>query len=141
MAVLQVFDPPMCCSTGICGPNINAVLPQFAADLEWLRSQGITVERFNLAQEPAAFARNPTVQRMLADGGQQCLPLILVDGRVVSRGVYPSRGEMAVFAGIAIQEPAITGRLASPIHLTTGSHRSSTPNRERGCCEGGGCCG
>lgn len=141
MAVLQVFDPPMCCSTGICGPKVDPVLPRFAADLEWLRSQGITVERFNLAQEPAAFAGNPAVQRMLADGGQQCLPLILVDGRIVSEGVYPPRGEMAAFVGVVVQDSAETCRPASPLHLTTGSHRSSTPNRERGCCEGGGCCG
>lgn len=141
MAVLQVFDPPMCCSTGICGPKMNPVLPRFAADLEWLRGQGVAVERFNLAQEPAAFAKNPAVQRMLADGGPQCLPLILVDGHVVSRGVYPSRGEMVVFTGIAVQKPAKTGRPASPIHPTTHSHRSFTPNRERGCCGGGGCCG
>ena len=55
MVVLQVFDPPMCCSTGVCGPKVNPALPRFAADLNWLKSQGVHVERFNLAQNPDAF--------------------------------------------------------------------------------------
>ncbi len=69
MAVLQVFGPPMCCTRGVCGPNFNPALPRFAADLEWLRSQGVVVERSNLSNEPAAFAGNPVVQRALAVGG------------------------------------------------------------------------
>ena len=141
MANLQVFDPPMCCATGVCGPNINPALPRFAADLEWLRSQGVAVERFSLAQEPAAFAENPVVQQMLADGGPRCLPLILVDGQVMSRGAYPSRDEMAAFAGIAVREPAARGRASSLVHLTTRSHRPSMSNRGGGCCEEDGCCG
>ena len=52
MVVLQVFDPPMCCSTGACGPNVNPALTQFAADIDWLKSQGVRVERFN--PHPAA---------------------------------------------------------------------------------------
>jgi len=141
MAVLQVFDPPMCCASGVCGPNINPALPRFGADLEWLRSQGVVVERSNLAQEPAAFAENSMVQRVLADGGPNCLPLILVDGQVVSRGVYPSRDEIAAFAGLAVQKPAASGRVSSLVHLTTRSNRSSLSSRGGGCCEKDGCCG
>ena len=31
MTHLQVFDPPMCCSTGVCGPQVDPELPRFAA--------------------------------------------------------------------------------------------------------------
>jgi arsenite methyltransferase len=55
MTVLQVFDPPMCCSSGVCGPSVDPRLPRFAADLDWLRNQGVQVERFNLAHQPQAF--------------------------------------------------------------------------------------
>ena len=55
---LQIFDPPMCCSTGVCGPSPDPVLPRFAADLQTLANQGISVERYNLAQQPQAFAAN-----------------------------------------------------------------------------------
>ena len=55
MPKLQVFDPALCCSTGVCGTTVDPALPAFAADLAWLAEQGVTVERFNLAQQPGAF--------------------------------------------------------------------------------------
>ena len=91
MSKVQIFDKAMCCSTGVCGPQVDPVLPRFAADLDWLQSQGHEVDRFNLAQDPAQFVSNAVVQKMLADEGVDCLPLVIVDDRVVSRGEYPSR--------------------------------------------------
>lgn len=95
MKTIQVFDKPMCCSTGVCGPDVDPVLPQFAADLQWLKSQGHAVDRFNLAQQPEAFIQNQEVHQLLATEGTKCLPLIMVDGAIVSRGAYPNRDEMA----------------------------------------------
>jgi SAM-dependent methyltransferase len=91
MKTIQVYDKPMCCSTGICGPSVDPVLPRFAADLDWLKGQGHQVERYNLSQQPQAFIQNATVHHLLATEGTNCLPLILVDGQVVSRRDYPSR--------------------------------------------------
>jgi len=99
MKTIQVFDKPMCCSTGVCGPQVDPVLPRFAADLAWLKSQGHQVERFNLAQQPAAFVQNPEVQRLLTTQGTDCLPLITVDGRILSRREYPSRDTLAMWVG------------------------------------------
>ena len=79
----------MCCSTGICGPQVDPVLPRFASDLQWLGSQGHQVERFSLSQQPAEYAKNAAVQQMLQSDGVDCLPLILVDGRIMSRSEYP----------------------------------------------------
>jgi hypothetical protein len=90
MTKVQIYDKAMCCSTGVCGPQVDPVLPKFSADLDWLKNQGHDVVRFNLAQDPAEFARNPTVQQMLADEGVECLPLVIVDDRVDCRRVYPS---------------------------------------------------
>ncbi|MEO8630835.1 MAG: arsenite efflux transporter metallochaperone ArsD [Betaproteobacteria bacterium] len=99
MKTIQVFDKPMCCSTGVCGPKVDPVLPRFAADLAWLKSQGHQIERFNLAQQPAAFVQNSEVQRLLATQGTDCLPLILVDGRMLSRREYPSRDTLSKWVG------------------------------------------
>ena len=63
MTKLAVYDPPMCCSTGVCGPAVDPVLPRVAADLDWLKRQGVQVERYNLAQQPQAFASNPDGDR------------------------------------------------------------------------------
>jgi AhpD family alkylhydroperoxidase len=100
-AKLEVFDPAMCCSTGVCGPNVDLKLVQFAADLDWLTSQGVVVERHNLAQAPAAFAANSTVKSTLDKHGTDCLPLMLVDGSIASVGSYPTRIEMAQWSGLA----------------------------------------
>jgi arsenite methyltransferase len=99
MSKVEVYDKPMCCSTGVCGPEVDPVLPRFAADLEWLKSQGHHVERFNLAQQPEAFLRNPQVQQLVVVQGVKSLPIVVMDGRIVSRGRYPSRDELAQWAG------------------------------------------
>lgn len=105
---IQVFDPPMCCSTGVCGPSVDPELVRFAADLDWLKRQGVDVERFNLTQQPAAFAGNEVVKGALAKDGNDCLPLTLVDGAVVCRSKYPTRQELAGYAGIELQPSIFT---------------------------------
>jgi len=97
---LEVFDPPMCCSTGVCGPNVDPALVQFGSDFLWVAGQGINVERYNLAQQPQAFAANEIVKAMLAEDGNACLPLILVDGEIASTGQYPTRDELAKLVGL-----------------------------------------
>lgn len=103
MAKVQIYDRPMCCSTGICGPQVDPVLPRFAGDLEWLKSQGHDVDRFNLAQQPKEFAANSQVQQLLQSEGVDCLPIVIVDDRVVSRGEYPTREELAQWTGTAYE--------------------------------------
>ncbi len=104
-SVVEVFDPAMCCSTGVCGPAPNPVLPRFAADLDWLAEQGMQVTRHNLAQEPAAFAGNPQVAAALAEMGTDCLPLIIVNGAVKAKGKYPVRYTLAGWAGLRAPRP------------------------------------
>ncbi len=101
MTTLRVFDPAMCCSTGVCGPSVDPRLVHFTADLDWLKSQGVAVERFNLSQQPAAFVNDPAVRKALETKGEAGLPLIKVDGVVRSIGIYPSRQDLATWAGIS----------------------------------------
>lgn len=96
---VQVYDPPMCCSTGICGPGVDPALVEFTADLEWLKRQGIEVERYNLSQQTQAFVSNSTVTDSLKKEGNECLPLIIVDGEIVSKGAYPKRNKLAQLTG------------------------------------------
>ena len=98
---LEIFDPPLCCPTGICGPSVDPALVRFSADLAWLSEQGVGVERFNLAQQPQAFAANPDVAALLGRTGVAALPLVLAEGKVVATGSYPSREELATAAGLA----------------------------------------
>lgn len=71
-----------------------------AADLAWARQQGASIEHFNLAQQPQAFADNAVVKAFVARSGQDALPLVLVDGEIALAGRYPSRDELTRWADI-----------------------------------------
>lgn len=105
MTKLEVFDPPMCCSTGVCGPSVDPALVRFTADFHWLAGQGVVVDRFNLAQQPQAYVANPVVKSALRELGNGCLPLILVNGAIVSKGHYPTRKELASMTGVEYEAP------------------------------------
>ena len=121
MSTLQVFDPPMCCATGVCGPTVDPNVVQFAADLDWLATRGVTIRRFNLAQEPTSFAENAAVKALLARSNGAELPAIVVDGAVVASGRYPTRDELAAFAGLAAGVAADMRTLAPGERKVSGS--------------------
>jgi len=102
MAVIQVFDPALCCSTGVCGVDVDQTLVTFATNVDWLKQNGGTIERYNLAQQPLVFAENPVVKAYLEQSGQEALPLILVDGAIALAGRYPRRGELARWSKVSL---------------------------------------
>ena len=100
MKALTIYDPALCCPTGICGVEIDQNLVDFAADLDWLKSEGIEVKRISLSQEPALFAENDQVKTILQTTGVEGLPVILADGEIQSSGQYPNREKLAQMAGV-----------------------------------------
>jgi len=103
MSLIQIFDPPLCCNSGVCGAVVNRELVTFAADAAWAVRQGVTLERFNLAQQPMAFADRPLVREFLEGAGPEGLPLVLLDGVIAMSGRYPSRAELATWAGVVLR--------------------------------------
>jgi AhpD family alkylhydroperoxidase len=114
---ITVFDPPMCCSTGVCGPEVDPALAQFAGDLDWLKNQGVMVRRLNLAQEPASFAENAEVKAILDRSGSDELPAILAGGKLVARGRYPTRRELAEWAGLKAMPVEVTEQVMALIAI------------------------
>jgi len=105
---LEIYDPAMCCSTGVCGPTVDPVLVGFAADVKWLQDQGIQVRRYNLSQNPAAFVESDAVKQALGEKGEGALPLILVNGQIAATGRYPERAELAAWLKLkAAETPAL----------------------------------
>lgn len=97
---VQVFEPALCCATGVCGEDVDQELVRFSADLDFVRSRGGDVSRYNLASEPRAFAETDTVRAFLHAAGSAGLPLVLVDGVTAMTGRYPDRAQLAAWAGI-----------------------------------------
>ena len=110
MTTIQVYDPALCCSTGVCGVDVDQELVGFSADVDWAKQNGAHIDRFNLAQQPMAFAENQLVKGYLERSGADALPLILVDGEVALAGRYPQRSELSRWTGIAeVEQPKQSG--------------------------------
>ncbi len=107
MTTIQVFDPALCCSTGVCGVDVDQELVGFSADVDWAKQNGADIQRFNLAQQPMVFAENAVVKSFLERSGAEALPLILVDGDVALAGRYPSRTELARWTSINVVEEKV----------------------------------
>lgn len=104
---VAIYDPAMCCSTGLCGPAIDPVLVRVNDAVMALKRQGVEVERYNLAQQTKLFLENKAVADLLHAGGKKSLPVTLVDGTVFRSGAYPTYEELCTALGIAPQAPPI----------------------------------
>ncbi|OIP19925.1 MAG: arsenical resistance operon transcriptional repressor ArsD [Comamonadaceae bacterium CG_4_9_14_3_um_filter_60_33] len=124
MKKVQIFDPALCCSSGVCGTDVDQKLVDFSADADWAKQQGLVIERFNLAQQPMAFADNAAVKGLLERSGESVLPVTLVDGEVAFAGRYPSRDDLARWFGES----------APAVGTTPATDNSS-------CCGEAKCCG
>ena len=104
MKTLTVFDPALCCSSGVCGSDVDQVLVNFAADVQWLKQRGVQVDRYNLAQQPMNFVQNEKAKAFLEVSGVEGLPLLQLDGETVMAGRYPKRAELARLFGIPLEK-------------------------------------
>jgi hypothetical protein len=127
MTRVQVFDPAMCCSTGVCGPSVDPALARFAADLDWLKSQGVSVERFNLGQQPGAFVKDDAVKTALETKGEAGLPVVKADGQLMTTGISPTHDGLAQWVGLLVSGPTTNAGESA-------AKRAPVPNA-------GGCCG
>lgn len=101
MSTLKVFDPPMCCTSGVCGSEPDPTLARFAADLKWLQLQGISIERYTLSQQPDKFTAEPAVLSALTTNSTAALPIVMLDGQIVAARAYPSREQLTAIVGLA----------------------------------------
>jgi hypothetical protein len=122
---IEIFDPAMCCSTGVCGPSVDPELVRIQETLRQIGKQApeVQVSRYSLSANPQAFVANSAVAELLKDEGPQCLPLVFMDGDLVSKGSYPSNGQLL----------AILNRVG--INVTLGEQKKTS-----GCCGTSGCC-
>ncbi|MDA8087344.1 MAG: arsenite efflux transporter metallochaperone ArsD [Nitrospiraceae bacterium] len=97
---IDIYDPPMCCSSGLCGPTLDPVLVKVNDALMALKRQGVQVERYNLVQQPNEFMSNSIVSELLHKNGKKILPVTLINGEVFRTGGYPSYEEMCGALGI-----------------------------------------
>lgn len=101
MSKVSLYEPAMCCDTGVCGPGVDTELLRVSSIIQTLeKADGVEVERFNLTGNPAAFVENEKIGELLQSKGADILPVVLLDGEIVKMAGYPSNEEFSVYTGV-----------------------------------------
>lgn len=117
MKNIKIFEPAMCCSTGLCGVSVDPELLRISTLLNTLKERGIEVKRYNLNNDPMQFVTNHVVSEFVKLFGADKLPVTVVDGELAVSGRYPTNEEFTEWLQLP-QE--VLGKQES--------------------CNGGGCC-
>jgi len=115
MKKIEIFEPAMCCSTGVCGPSVDKELLRISLVFNKLeKDKDLTVNRFNLSSSPQEFMDNKVINKIINDNGVEDLPVTIVDGKVVKTKQYPTNEELAKWLALdemvlaqAVQKPAV----------------------------------
>ena len=91
---VEIFDPPMCCPTGLCGPTLDQTLLDLNEMILSLQKEGYQVERYQMASHPQAYLSNPEVMRLVREKQMAALPIIVVRGKIIAEGNYPKLAEI-----------------------------------------------
>jgi len=91
---VEIFDPPLCCPTGLCGPAIDPVLLDVNEMVLKLQAQGVQVARYLMTAQPQAFMSNPQVFQLIREQQLAALPITVVNGQVIKIGAYPTLDEV-----------------------------------------------
>jgi hypothetical protein len=104
MSKVEIFDPALCCPTGVCGPSVDPELTRVATAIFLLEKRGFDIKRYNLGTQPAKFVENIDVNKVLHEKGPDSLPVTKVDGKIVKIGVYPTNEELAEWFEVNVEE-------------------------------------
>lgn len=112
---IVIYEPAMCCSSGVCGPSLDQALIGLQDTLAQIVSTGVQVERYTITQNPRKFMENPQVMKLIQEQQLKALPITTLNGRIVAVGLYPTLEEFQRLS---------RDKDSSPEVLTT----------EKGCC-------
>jgi hypothetical protein len=132
MKKMTIYEPAMCCSTGLCGVGVDSELLRISTVLANLEKNDIKVERYNLTSAPQEFIKNAEVNQLISKG-VDILPVIVLDGKVVIIKRYPSNDEFISMLNVPRSYLGEKPKSATKVKVT--------PKNTGGCgCSGGKCC-
>ena len=104
MKKMQIFEPAMCCSTGLCGVGVDSELLRISTVLNTMEKNGVKVERFNLSNDPQEFVSNKVVNDFVKEKGVDGLPITVLDGEIVISGRYPQNDEFVTLLNVPLSD-------------------------------------
>lgn len=123
MSKLTIFEPAMCCDTGLCGVGVDPELLRISTTINTLKKHGIEVERYNLSSAPNAFVQNIQIKEILNKEGIKVLPVTMVNDNIIKKSSYPTNDELMTILGVTLNS------------------LEEDQNKDGDCgCSGGGCC-
>lgn len=133
MKKMTIYEPAMCCSTGLCGVGVDPELLRISTVVNTIKKSGNTVNRFNLSSNPQEFVTNAGVNKLIMDAGMESLPITVLDDKIVKTGAYPTNEEILSF--LELPESTLTNE-SKPVTTL-----KLTQKPRSGCgCGDGNCC-
>lgn len=132
MKTMKIYEPAMCCPTGLCGVGVDPELLRISTALNTLKQNGVEVQRFNLSSAPAEFVKSKAVTEYLQKFGPEKLPVVTVEDIIVITGRYPTNAEFTSW--LDLSEDVLGVQCCE---TETSCCCDSAP-REEDCCCGGG---
>lgn len=107
MKKITIYEPAMCCPTGLRGVGVDPELLRISTAVNNLEEKDIEIKRYNLINSPMQFVTNKTVNEMINKNGVDELPFVLVDDQIVITGRYPTNEEIAAYLDISLSYLAV----------------------------------
>lgn len=126
---IEIFDPALCCSTGVCGPSVDPALVQISNAIEQFKKIEVDIQRYNLSQDTSYFVSNETIAFLLKEHGPEILPVTLVNGEVKKQQVYPTTQELEQWTNTKVESND-----KKTIKFTVKSNNTSCCDPGNGCC-------
>lgn len=130
MKNMVIYEPAMCCSTGLCGVGVDPELLRVSTVINTLKKKGVDVQRFNLSDSPQEFVNNKVVNEFINTKEIDELPITVLDDEIVITGRYPTNEELVKLLNVPM---SYVGEKPNAVN--------EAAKDSGGCgCEGGNCC-
>ena len=141
MKKMCIYEPALCCETGLCGVNVDPELLRISTVLNTLKSEGVVIERYNLNNAPMEFVKSSIVNQYVNEKGVDGLPVVTVDGEIMLAGRYPANDEILTLLDLPA-ELLLPKGAASCCCDTDCTETCCEPEEtdNNGCCCGSSCC-
>ena len=131
MKTMKIYEPAMCCPTGLCGVGVDPELLRISTVLNTLKQNGVEVQRYNLSSAPAEFVKSKAVTEYLQKFGPEKLPVVTVEDIIVITGRYPTNAEFTSWLDLSGD---VLGVQCCEAETSCCCGSESEPEEESSCC-------
>lgn len=139
---IEIFEPGMCCPTGLCGPGINPEIMRISTVVNTLEKNNVGIKRYNLTSNTNEFISNKIINDIIKEKGESILPVTIVNGEIKKTNDYPTNAEFTEWTGVVIKQDKINKTNSGCCSDSNVCSIDCAPknNKPNSGCGGSGCC-